>query len=81
MGLTILPLVIKELFFGQTICDCGHVSATEPGQNPAEAEWRVPVTERHLVGRTLASLIVCLAMRMRLSRARIQEFLHDWLGL
>jgi WS/DGAT/MGAT family acyltransferase len=29
----------------------------------------------------LASLIVCLALRMRLSRARIQEFLSDWLGV
>jgi transposase len=67
--------------YGQTICSCGHVSATEPGQSPADPEWRVSLTERHLVGPTLASLIVCLAMRMRLSRARIQEFLHDWLGL
>ena len=38
------------------------------------SEWR-------LVGPGLAALIVCLTYRMRLSRARIQEFLHDWLGL
>ena len=29
----------------------------------------------------LVALICFLSMRMRLSRARIQEFLHDWLGL
>jgi hypothetical protein len=38
------------------------------------SEWR-------LVGPGLAALIVCLAYRMRLSRARTQEFLSDWLGL
>jgi hypothetical protein len=38
------------------------------------SEWR-------LVGPGLAALIICLTYRMRLSRARIQEFLHDWLGL
>ncbi len=38
------------------------------------SQWR-------LVGPGLASLIICLAYRMRLSRERIQEFLHDWLGL
>ena len=38
------------------------------------SEWR-------LVGPGLAALIVCLAYRMRLLRARIQEFLSDWLGL
>jgi transposase len=27
------------------------------------------------------SLIVCLSQRMRLSRRRIQEFLHGWLGV
>lgn len=67
--------------YGQTLCRCGHVTSTEPGRSPADAEWRVPLTEHHLVGAMLASLIVCLALRMRLSRARIQEFLHDWLGL
>ncbi len=38
------------------------------------SEWR-------LVGPGLAALIVCLAYRMRPSRARIQEFLQCWLGL
>jgi hypothetical protein len=33
------------------------------------------------VGPGLAALIVALALRFRLSRARIQEFLGEWLGL
>jgi hypothetical protein len=67
--------------YGQTICRCGHATSTEPGRSVAEAEWRVSLTEHCLVGPMLASLIVCLALRMRLSRARIQEFLSDWLSL
>ena len=63
-------------------CNCGHVTKIEPNRlvphallpEIANSEWR-------LVGPGLASLIICLAFRMRLSRARIQEFLHDWLGL
>jgi hypothetical protein len=40
----------------------------------ALSEWR-------LVGPGLTALIVALAYRFRLSRARIQEFLVEWLGL
>ena len=40
-----------------------------------------PLNERGLVGPMLASLIVSLAQRMRLSRRHTQEFLHDWLGI
>jgi len=62
-------------------CIQGHitraqVSRTSPVQLPdiIRTEWR-------LVGPGLAAMIICLAYRMRLSRARIQEFLFDWLGL
>jgi hypothetical protein len=71
---------VKHIY-GESTCRCGHRTPTTPGRCPAEAEWRVALTEWHLVGPTLAALIVCLALRMRLSRARIQELLHDWLGL
>ena len=43
--------------------------------------WDVELTEWHLVGPTLLSKIYCLALRMRLSRRRKNEFLHDWLGI
>src|SRR5574342_154755 len=49
--------------------------AAPPGLAGSErSEWR-------LVGPGLAALIVALALRFRLSRARIQEFLGAWLGL
>jgi hypothetical protein len=41
----------------------------------------VELSEWHLVGPELLSLILSLTFRLRASRARVQEFLHDWLGL
>ncbi len=71
---------VKHLY-GDTHCSCGHVTRTEPNRCEKEKGWEVELTEWHLVGPTLVSLIVCLSLRMRMSRPRIQEFLHDWLGL
>jgi hypothetical protein len=67
--------------YGDTHCNCGHVTRTEPGRCEKEKDWEVELTEWHLVGPTLVSLIVCLSLRMRMSRPRIQEFLNDWLGI
>ncbi len=68
--------------YGTTSCAaCGHEHRTEPGRAPAEVLWDVELTEWHLVGPLLVSLIVFLHFRMRLSYRRIQEFLHVWLGL
>jgi hypothetical protein len=41
----------------------------------------IELSEWRLVGPGLAALIVALALRFRLSRARIQEFLRTWLGV
>jgi hypothetical protein len=41
----------------------------------------VELSQWRLIGSSLAALIVCLSFRMRLSRPRIREFLHDWLGI
>lgn len=71
---------VKHLY-GDTHCDCGHVNRTEPGRCEAEEKWEVELTEWHLVGPSLVALIVCLSLRMRMSRARIQEFLSDWLNI
>ena len=65
----------------ETRCHCGHCTRAEPGRAGSEAGWTVELSESHLVGPTLITLICALALRMRLSRARIQEFLRDWLGL
>jgi len=67
--------------YGARCCGCGHVTQTKPGRCPDELDWTVALTEWHLVGPLLAALIICLSMRMRLSRPRIREFLQDWLGI
>ena len=71
---------IKHLY-GDTHCSCGHITRTEPGRCEREEDWDVELTEWHLVGPMLASLIIALSLRMRLSRPRIREFLNDWLGI
>ncbi|MCP4042209.1 MAG: transposase, partial [Gammaproteobacteria bacterium] len=59
-------------------CECGHWTRAQPGRCESEEGWTVELTEWHLVGPMLVSLICALNHRLRLSRARIQEFLHDW---
>ncbi|MCP4376427.1 MAG: transposase, partial [bacterium] len=71
---------IKHIY-GRIPCECGHVNRTEPGRCAPEDDWPVALTEWHLVGPTLASLIISLAKRMRSSRVLVQEFLNDWLGV
>lgn len=73
--------VIKHLYYEQT-CPCGHDTRAEAHRGEVDpllagvtlSEWRV-------AGPGIAALIVALALRFRLSRARIREFLWDWLGL
>ena len=62
-------------------CPCGHGTRAQPARASAEAGWSVALTEWHLAGPLLVTFICALALRQRLSRARIQEFLRDWLGL
>lgn len=71
----------KHLYGDCGPCGCGHVTRSEPGRCPDEERWEVGLTEWHLVGPTLASLIVCLSLRMRQSRRSTQEFLRDWFGV
>ena len=62
----------------ESLCACGHVTRAEPVRH---FEGEVEIGGFRLVGPGLASLMVALSKRYRLSRARIQEFLHDWLGV
>jgi len=71
---------IKHIY-GDTPCCCGHTTRTEPGRCAPEAGWDVELTEWHLAGPMLLSLIIALSLRMHLSRRRIQELLSDWLGI
>jgi hypothetical protein len=59
-------------------CRCGHWTRERPGRGSAEPGWSVELTEWHLAGPLRVSFICALALRQRLSRARIREFLHDW---
>jgi len=78
-GLTLW--VVNHCYY-ETRCACGHQTRAEAGHGEVDpliagvklSEWRV-------VGPGLAALIVALTLRFRLSRARIQEFLDEWLGL
>ena len=66
----------------ETVCACGHCTQQAPHRQVShDSTPNIFLSEWRLVGPGLAALIVCLAYRMRLSRARIQEFLSDWLGL
>jgi hypothetical protein len=63
-------------------CYCGHITQKEPNRsNSLDTLQDITCSQWRLVGPGLASLIICLTYRMRLSRERVQEFLSDWLGL
>ena len=66
----------------ETVCECGHCTQQAPHRQVShQLTPTILLSEWRLVGPGLAALIVCLTYRMRLSRARVQEFLSDWLGL
>jgi len=73
-------LQVKHAYY-ERHCTCGHRTRAEPGHVPGDADWGVALSEHHLLGARLVTLFCALALRMRLSRRRIQEFLGDWLGL
>lgn len=71
--------------FGETECDCGHKTLVMPSRGDsyesADGTVNTSLSEWRLIGPRLASFIVFLTFRMRLSRARVQEFLREWFGL
>jgi transposase len=73
--------VIKHLYYEQT-CPCGHGTRAEAHRGEVDPLLEgVKLSEWRVAGPGMAALIVALALRFRLSRARIREFLWDWLGL
>jgi transposase len=63
-------------------CDCGHRTRAVASRGEVDPLLAgVELSAWRLVGPGLAVLIVALALRFRLSRARIQEFLREWLGV
>jgi len=77
-----LKLTNTQHTYYEICCDCGHVTQKEPCRsNSTDTLQNITCSQWRLVGPGLASLIICLTYRMRLSRERVQEFLSDWLGL
>lgn len=76
-----LEVVQSKHLYYEWACRCGHRTRTEPGHCTDDPAWKVALSERHLAGPMLVALICALALRMRLSRRRIQEFFADWFGL
>ena len=68
---------IKHLW-QEADCGCGLRTRAEP---PRRVEDGIELGGFRLIGPGLATLIVALALRYRLSRARIREFLGDWLAV
>ena len=77
-----LTLWVVDHRYYEAACGCGHQTRAVPGQGAVDPLLTgIELSEWRLVGPGLAALIVALALRFRLSRARIQDFLADWLGL
>lgn len=71
-------------YYGAT-CECGHHTKAMPGIGYVSVvEGRskdLRLQEYGLVGPMLATFIASLAVRYRMSRPKIQELLHDWVGV
>ncbi len=80
-----LQIVCQLHHYYQGSCTCGHQSLSKPGEgitSTVEGRTRnLKLTEYVLVGNVLATLIASMGVRYRLSRAKIQEFIWDWLGV
>ena len=77
-----LHLHVTDHRFHEGLCACGHHTRARPGEGAVDPLFeQVALSEWRLVGPRLATLIVALHLRFRLSRARTREFLQDWLGL
>lgn len=75
-------IVTQLHHYYQTTCSCGHCTRAKPGKGYISiVEGRskdLQLTEYVLVGAFLATFIASLGVRYRMSRTKIQEFLHDW---
>src|SRR5512144_357098 len=77
-----LILRVVDHRYYEIACACGHHTRAEAGHGVVDPGLAgIELSEWRLVGPGLAALIVALALRFRLSRARIQEFLGEWLRL
>lgn len=81
-GQTGLQLNCTRHTFFERRCHCDHLTRAMPYRAPPDCLWdNIDVAQWRLVGPYLAAMIVILSLRMRLSRARIQEFFGEFVGL
>ena len=81
-GQTGLKLCCTKHILYEAQCSCGHMTRATPCQAPVDERWvHTGVCEWRSSGPFPAAMIVVLAMRMRLSRARIREFFAEFIGL
>ena len=77
----LLLQVNRHTLYAST-CSCGHVTRAAHHVAPDDPFWdKVALGQWRLVGPRLAGAIVFLALRMRLSRARIREFFIELFDL
>lgn len=76
-----LVLVQTQHTYLETPWGCGHCIRGPARARRLKVGWGVQLSKWHLAGPKLVAVICALALRMRLSRVRIQEILHDLLGL
>ena len=73
--------VTRHRLYADT-CTCGHVTRASHHVALDDQFWdKVELGEWRLIGPRLASAIVFMSLRMRHSRARIQEFFFEFFGL
>ena len=68
-----LQVINTKHLYGDTDCQCGHVTRTKPYRCPKESDWNVELTQWHLVGPLLMALICCLDKRFRMVATAYQR--------
>lgn len=77
-----LTLGVTRYVLHEAVCACGHRTCAGHEQAPPETVWDdVALGEWRRLGPRLASVVVLLTLRYRLSRARVKELLAEWFGL
>ena len=77
-----LKLGVTRYVLHEAVCACGHRTRAGHEQAPPDTVWDdVALGEWRLLGPRLASVVVLLTLRYRLSRARVKELLAELFGL
>jgi transposase len=77
-----LKLGVTRHLLHEVGCACGHRTRARHEQAPPDALWdHVELGEWRLLGSRLASLLVLLTLRYRLSRVKVKELLAELFGL